>query len=141
MATEDIYRESQRRTHKLLGVYLSLLAWKQGIDCVVLEREQLLPFLDLLAMQNKRIDRVKKDVEYLFPHAFSTENSKTSVYATLYLSRLPFTPEMKTGEMTDAKRVEAFALGGIKSAIVQIPNEQEIIRVLALVTHGIADFS
>jgi hypothetical protein len=138
VATEHTYREAHRRTHKLLGVYLALTAWKQGVDCVVLEREQLLPFLDLDLMQDKRIDWVKEDVKYLFPHACTTVDSK-NVYATLYLSRLPFPREMQTG-MNDSKRVETFTAGGLKAAIIKIPKEPEIIRILGSVTHGIADF-
>src|ERR1019366_43135 len=141
MATEDTYREAHRRTHKLLGAYLALLAWKQGVDCVVLQREGLLSFLGLDRMQDKRVDWVKEDVKYLFPHAWNTVDSKTNVYATLFLSRLPFTKNMQQGTLGDKKRVEVFESGGLKSAIVSIPKEGEIIRVLAQVTHGITDFA
>lgn len=141
MATEDTYREAHRRAHKLLGVYLSLWAWKQRVDCVILQREELLPFLDLDRMQDKRIDWVKEDVKYLFRHAWNTVDSKTNVYATLYLSRFPFTGAMKAGSIPDAKRVEVFAAEGLKAAIAKIPKEAAIIRMLASVTHGIADFS
>jgi hypothetical protein len=141
VAMEETYREAHRRKHKLLGTFLALSAWRQGLDCVVLERGQLLPFLDLDRMQDKRVDWVKEDVKHLFPHALNTCDSKSGVYSTLYLSRFPIPLDAHLGSMNDAKRVEALAAGGLKSAIVKIPKEDEIVRLLACVTHGIIDFT
>lgn len=140
MTTEDIYRESQRRSHKLLGVYLSLWAWKNGVDAVIVTREQLLPFLGLERMKDKRVDWLKEDVKPYFKAAWVTVSANNNVYSTLYLTRGPFPAEVKIGIMSDQKRVEAFAKAGIRAAIVKVPKEAEIVRLLAAITHGIADF-
>ena len=141
MKPEQAYREAYRRTHKLLRrVFGPIGTWTRGLDCVILERGQLLPFLGLKAMQDKRIDWVKDDLKYLFPHAWVTVNVQSGVYSTLYMSRFPFPPGIKGGSMSDKKRAEAITSGGVRAAIVNIPQEAEIIKVLASVTHGIADF-
>ena len=139
MATADTYREAHRRSHKLLGAYLALWAWKHGVDAVMLPREQLLPFLGLERMQNKRVDWLKNDVKSLFPEAWNTVDSKNNIYASLFLSRRAFPPAVKSGSMTDQKRVEAVNLAGLKAAIVKIPKEAEIVKLLACITHGIFD--
>ena len=132
MATDGINREACRRQIKLLGIYLALLAWKHGKDCVGLPREELRPFLDLDERTSKKqIDRFTEDVKYLFPHAWITEVAKTKKYETLYLSRLTITEEMKNGVMDDPERVEVMAKGGLKAAIVKFPPESEIVRDLA----------
>ena len=141
MAKKDPYREANRRKHKLLGIYLALWAWEHKVDCVILPREELLPFLDVDTMWNQHIDCLKEDVKYLFPHAWVTEVPKTKKYQTLYLSRLVISEAIKSGTMTDPERFEAIAKGGLKAAIVKIPKESEIVRDLACVTHGIADFA
>ncbi len=120
MLTEETYREAHRRSHKLLGSYLALWAWTRKVDCVVLPREQLLPFLGLEQMRNTRIEWLKDDLEKLFPHAFTTE-SGANVYATLYLSRLPIPSDAKAGKMTDEERVEVLEAAGLNPSLSRFP--------------------
>lgn len=87
MATEDIYREANRRSHKLLGSYLAFWCWVHDVDCVVLKRNELLHYLGLKRMQNKRIDWLRADVEAMFSHARTAKNASSGNYSTLYLSR------------------------------------------------------
>lgn len=140
MTTDQTYREAHRRQHKLLGAYLALWAWKHGVDAIVVQREQLLPFLGLERMQDKRVDWLKQDIRSFFPDAWTTVDSKRNVYSTLYLSRRPFPHSVKTGSMSDQKRLEVFGTASIKAAVVKIPKEAEIVRILAGIVHGILDF-
>lgn len=138
--TDELYREAHRRSHKLVGSYLALWAWTHGVDCVILSRDQLLPFLGLKRMQGRHVEWLTEDLKTLFPYSFWTVESKTNVYATLYVSRHPIPKGPQSGSMTDEERGEAFAAAGLKTGTANIPKEAEIIRIMACLTRGIADF-
>ena len=99
MAAEDTYRESNRRRHKLFGAYLTFWAWMHKVDCVVLNRQTLLKFLDIKRMSNKRVDWMKEDLKELFPYASAMYNTTSGVYSSLYLSRLPYPNNFPWGSM------------------------------------------
>lgn len=140
MATQDTYRDANRRSHKLLGNYLALWAWTHDVDCVVLGRSTLLGFLDLQRMQNKRIDWLTTDIKPLFTHSQTLVEAKTKNYMTLYLSRVPLPPASFIGTMSDDARVKQLSVSGVAAAKVTIPTESEIVSILANAIHGIADF-
>lgn len=128
---EHMYRDAYRRQHRLLGCYLALDAWMRCIDCVVLSRDQLLPFLGLKHMQNKRITWLKNDVRDFFPHHFVTVTSSAGAYATLYLARLPIPEHDHRKKMSDVDRASLFTSTGLKSALVSIPDEEDMVAMLA----------
>lgn len=137
MATPDLYREMIRRQNRLLGTYLALWAWKQGVDCVVIPRTQLLPYLGLDRMRDDRIDWLKQDLKDMFRHTWSTIDSKSNIYATLYLSRKRIPQAVTMGSMTDEDRVARLKASGVRASIVSIPNERKIIRTLSLLLYGV----
>lgn len=142
MATDQMYREFQRRSHKLLGAYLVFWAWTNKVSCVVLPREQLLPYLGLeRRMENERIEWLKEDLIELFPYLWWTASSETNRYETLYLSRFKIPPEAKEGAKTDLERVELLKEHRLKAGVVDIPTESEIIKMMSELSHGILDFA
>ncbi len=140
MTTEDTYRDANKRSHKLLGMYLALWAWRKDIDCVVLPRSRLLPYLGLQQMRNTRIDWLTEDVKDLFRYSWRTVTTPTEVYGTLYLSRKAIPSSAKEGSMTDDRRIELLKKAGLSAAIAAIPPEEQIVSVLALMAHGVGDF-
>jgi len=140
MATEQIYREANRRSHKLLGSYLAYWCWVHDVDCVVLERGVLLQYLGLKRMKNKRIDWLKNDVKDLFGYARTLKYAKTGNYSTLCLSRCDFPLGAFAKTMSNQKRVELLREKGLASEIATIPSEEEIVSILARMIHGIGDF-
>ena len=137
MATPPEYRNALCRNHRLLASYLALWAWQKGVDCVALPRRTLLPFLGLRRMRDQRIDWLKQDVRDLFPHAWTTVDSRSNVYATLYLSRKPIPIEAHNGTMPDAKRVEKITALGLPAAVAKIPKEEALLGILGSIVHGI----
>src|SRR5688572_30564009 len=131
MGTQETYREAHRRRHRLLGSYLALSAWTKGVDCVVIQRDELLGFLELQTMQDTRIAWVKQDIKSLFPYSFTTEDDTTSVYRTFFLSRSPFPKKLRLATMEDDERVDAFNDAGLKAAIIELPLESEVVRIMA----------
>ena len=71
-APKDAYRESHRRSHRALGMFLALRAWHMGVDCVAVQRESLLRFLELQKMRDQRVDWIRDDIHDLFPHVWTT---------------------------------------------------------------------
>ena len=136
-SAEEVYRESQKRLHKTLGSYLLVKAWEMGVDCIAIQRESLLKFLKLERMKNKRIDWLKTDLKDFFPYQWTTNFSSSGTYATLYLSRFEMPIKGKSDSMTDKKRMEKFTNLGLKSAIVKVAKEKEIISSMALLSNGI----
>jgi hypothetical protein len=137
-AADAVYRETQARLHRVLGNYLAIVAWKAGIDCIILERKTLLSFLDLSKMKNVRIDWLKEDLKPLFPECHTTNTSSSGVYATLYLSRRKIPADKGVWKaMTTAKRIEILGTNGIAAAAVEIPKEKELIKKMALALAGL----
>jgi hypothetical protein len=140
MAAEDIYRESNKRRHKLLGAYLTLWSWMHKVDCVVFSRKTLLKFLELERMRNTRVDWMKEDLKELFPNASAMYTTSSGVYSNLYLSRFKFPAGFPWGSMRTVQRITRLKRKGLKTKEVKIPSESEMISTLAKVMQGIEDF-
>lgn len=136
-APKETYRESHRRSHRLLGIFLALRAWHMGVDCVAVQRKSLLQFLELQNMQNQRVDWIRNDIRDLFPYVRNTVSSEDDVYATTYFSRLPFPEAAFKGSMHDNKRCKKLRELGLSVDIVKIPDEKQLVVRVALVSHGL----
>jgi hypothetical protein len=140
VTSKQIYRRACRRGHRLLGTYLVLAAWVNKVDCVILQRTELLPYLGLERMKNKRVDWLKDDIKKLFPFAESLVEARTNNYSSLYLSRVAFPDNIFRGWNTDQERINQMGLVGVPAAIVKIPEERIIIALLARAVHGVREF-
>lgn len=137
-AADVVYRDAQARLHRLLGSYLAIVAWKSGCDCIILERDKLLPFLGLEKMKNARIDWLKEDLRSLFPICHTTTATAAGTYADLYLSRKTIPNNNGVwASMTTQKRVDILAGIGITATIIGIPGEKELVTKMALLSAGL----
>ena len=140
MSSTQIYREANRRSHKLLGLYLSIWAWTRHVECVVVERGPLLSYLDLGAMRGDRIRNFCSNVATLFPYSDAIFRSSDGLYSYMYLSRSPFPTGFPWGSLTATQRIRKLRSTGLPSAVAPIPDETVIVRLLAEMSHGICDF-
>jgi hypothetical protein len=62
MAGNDKHRDACKRAHKFLGLYLVLSAWAEKVDCVIVERKELLSYLQIERMKTIRIKWLKEDL-------------------------------------------------------------------------------
>lgn len=136
-APEITYRETHRRSHRILGMFLALRAWHMGVDCVAVNRVSLLRFLELERMRDQRVDWIRDDIKDLFPHVWTTVSSGTNIYATAYFSRFPIPQDGRLGTMSDTKRCERLTELGLKTAHVTVPRENDLVRHIALASHGL----
>ena len=137
-SSEEVYRETQMRLHRVLGAYLAMKTWKNGMDCVILERDTLLSFLDIERMRNTRIDWLKEDLKYLFKYTHTTNTTSTKTYATLYLSRVKIPSNSGVWKsMTSEERINKMKEIDIKAKILELPSEKELLTKMALISNGI----
>jgi hypothetical protein len=142
MRPDEIYRESARRSHKLLGAYLALWAWTNEVDCVVLIPTSLFSYLGLKgSMRSVRLKWMEEDLKKLFPHFKTLQSASNRSFATLILSRMEIPPNAMRGTMNVFQRVERLEANGLKASFIGIPPESEIIKMMAELSHGISDFS
>jgi len=137
-SSEEVYRETQLRLHRVLGAYLAMKSWKNGIDCVILERDTLLSFLEIERMRNARIDWLKEDLKYLFKYPHMTNTTSTKTYATLYLSRVKIPSNSGVWKsMTSEERIIKMQEIGIKAQVLELPSEKKLLTKMALISNGI----
>ncbi len=135
-SSKDIYREACRRSHRILGHYLALRAWMKRIDCLVIDRSGLLPYLGVGAMRKKRLTWLADDIKEMFPYVESVYYSGAGVYAGLYVSRLKFPQAAFHDSMSDKKRLRWLRSHGLRSSAFKVPSERQMVAVLASAATG-----
>src|SRR6266516_1098977 len=93
--TEEIYRDACRRSHRVLATYLALYAWTRRLDGLCIERDDLLEYLGLSRMEDKRVEWLKDDINPLFPHVEVYRykeyySVKKGTFDRLFIARRPF---------------------------------------------------
>ena len=138
-STENVYREHVRRTHQTMAAYLSMIAWTRNLDCVVLERDEIVRFWgDVRRVEQQRIDWLQSDVNQYFPY-FEKLSYESNKFASVYLSRRRFPTEAFSDAMSDTTRSQNLTDNGCRTAVVSLPTELEMLTQLTLVIHGLAD--
>jgi hypothetical protein len=146
MATEP-HREYCRRQHRVLGHYLSIEAWRRGLDCIALERADLEVLLGLKRFKDARIQWLRHDLQPWFPHQKSYKKTKApSSLHSLFLARVPIQQYLSNTPMTTVERVKAMGAGAPKTGrffgdagVTKRPTEEEIVSRLALLTSGLLE--
>lgn len=134
--TKEIYRESCRRSHRVLGSYLVLWAWRKGVDCVVVDRSELFWYLGIKAMRKERLQWLDQDIKDLFPYVENLSGRTGGHYST-YLSRRKFPRGVFDAYMRDDDRVGALGKHGLRAASIDLPTERKMIGQLAAVAAGL----
>lgn len=143
----DDHRLSCRRQHRVLGHFLAIQAWLRGVDCLVLEREDLEAFLGLRRFKEERVRWLQADLRPWFPHQYVIEQGSTwfSLHS-LYLSRVPIEKWIPEGNLTTEQRLAAFARHAPKAqqfspmtGSPSLVDERDVVRYLALLDSGLAD--
>ena len=135
--TKNIYRDACGRSHRILGAYLALWAWKKGADFVVLDRDQTFKYLGLGAMRERRLRWLEEDIKDFFPFQEALHSSRSGGHMSLYLSRKEFSGDAFSRTMTDEKRIKLLTEQGVRASVVgRVPSEQRMITMLATAATG-----
>ena len=145
-STEDIYREFVTRIHRTLAAYLAMVAWTRNLDCVAIDRADIVRFWGISKrVEKQRLDWFESDVKPFFPHVMTLHFSKgTKKFGGVFLARRKFPPYASNtfaAEMGDEKRAEFLTKKGFLTAVVALPSEVEMLTWLTAVIHGLADLT
>jgi len=132
----EIYRNACRRSHRILGSYLALLAWKKEVDCVIVAQDELFDYLGIKAMRKQRLRWLVHDIKDLFPHAQALYRS-TRGHVSTYLSRLKFPAGAFDERMYDDERVHVLREGGLRTVDISLPSEDRMAAFLAFTAIGV----
>lgn len=140
MYAEDAYRELCTRSHRLLGLYLSIWTWVHRLDCVVVDGKDLRDFFDVVNVRKERMKWLEKDVEVYFRHMESLFFGGSGTYASLYLSRKKFPEGIFAVAMKDDKRIETMKSRKFRAAKVALPSEKEMFEKIHTLAAGLEPF-
>ena len=144
MSTADTsQRLLAKRHHRILGLYLAVLAWTNNLDALILDRANFTRFLGLERVKTARIKQFKEDIREWFP--FTEEfYSNSDTLASLCISRVSLAC-LPTGSMFCEERVKRareshLAIAELKSLQKDIEQikEDEVISFVALLACGLA---
>lgn len=140
-APTEIYREFIRRSHSLLAIYLAVYAWRNDLDCVVLDGSQIVKFWGLhKRVETERLGWFSKDVACYFPNVEVLYLAKGGKFASIYLARRPFPLGAFRASIPDRKRTQELTSKGLNAAVANLPSEAEMLAILTSAIHGLAEF-
>jgi len=143
----DTHRESCQRQHRVLGHFLAIQAWLQGLDCIVLERAELEEYLGLERFKSERIKWLIEDLKPWFPYSseFYKTKSPSSLHS-LFVSRVMFGNWFPVEPMTTFKRISKISADKSAPRVARIKSklngggkvrEIDIVRYLAVLSSGL----
>jgi len=141
------YDEYYRRRHRIVGHYLAITAWIRGVDCIVLDRNDLQSLLSISNTGTDRVDQFVKDIKPWFKYdkPYYKPKSKTFV-RSLFLSRASLDSYLPKGLMGIDERIARAATANGELKIERfsnirgsnpIPAEMDMVSNLALLAAGI----
>lgn len=122
--SDQIYRESCRRLHRIAANFFAVKTWCAGADCVIIDRSVLERVLELERIRDIRVEWIREDVAQWFPHIASLTYKERDAVGSLYLSRYPIGQWMSEF-MTDRQRAELLHEQGIKCLMLETPGDQD----------------
>ena len=140
------YREFWRRHHRVLGLYLTLEAWQRGLDCIVLERNDVQTYLKLKRIERAHVRWLQEDLTPWFKHqVLRIRKGKQNSFHSLYLSRVPLEATFFSKPMLPEERVKEMGARGVRAGTLLNPDEtvrldeEEILPLLAALAAGLKD--
>jgi len=132
-----IYREANRRLHRVLGLYAALSAWTCDVDALVISRVSLMSALAVATLHEERVHEFFDDNESLFPYS-CVVSGKPKVQGLVIARRaLP----KRDGWLGDSAERAAQVLNesGLPTAVLELPLESEAFNRLVPTLHGLED--
>jgi hypothetical protein len=143
--TDETYRQAVSRQHRIYAHYLALYAWRRKLDCLIINRQQLLKLLNLKAIKQTRMAWFEEDFRPWFPelHTMWASNNMDRL-SSVFLSRLPVPRSALQGSMTTEMRIVCLVEEGIPAGTFlggryrgALPNEKDVVSVMSLLAGGL----
>ena len=155
---------SRTRDNRILAQYLMVQCWLHQLDCIVLERQDLLHFFEIKTVHRTQstigfhdlVDEFKYDLSSWFPYLFGINpyygiRPNAEGYCdpppvdSLWLSRLP-RGDIAKGKLSTEKRMEQLCVSGIETDLLseilpngKIPPVDDMLGELTLIATGVED--
>jgi hypothetical protein len=136
------HRENCRKQHRMIAQYLSVVAWADGLDCVVLARADMERLLGLERFKAARVGWLMHDLRPWFAHqkAYYSTRASGSIHS-LFLSRVPIDKHLPEGPMPTARRIAQMGADTPPTRLLskarRAPTEVQIVSQLALLAAGL----
>lgn len=114
-------------------------AWRKRVDCVVVHRDQLHPYLGITVRRKERLRWLAADIRYLFPYRQELYQGRGGGAGTLYLSRkkLPAGAFGPGKAMYDVDRIDLLAEQGLLAAMIErLPSERTMAQFVVSAVIG-----
>jgi hypothetical protein len=142
---DNFYRNLCARHHRILGHYLTVVAWIRRLDCIVLTRSDLQHSFGLKRFKSMRIRWLLDDLNPWFGYheAFYAAPALSSIN-TLFLSRVPLKEHLPGGRMTTEERIAQMPSSAPKTGLFRAQrwidplSESDMVAQLALFSCGLA---
>lgn len=139
-------REEFQRIHRILGNYLALCCWVNGVDAVVLDRDELYRFFGTALNDTRRVEWLAEDLRTWFPHVKKLI-FRADAPASLYLSRVSMNDDLFKERMSDSRRVREAKERGLKISLYEdihliqregfsFPTAPQIVRNMLAISMG-----
>src|SRR5712691_8031753 len=96
----DSHRELCRKQHRVLGHFLAVVSWTNGLDCIAVDRVFLEKLFGIWQLREVRVDWFKEDIAAWFPHS-ELYYYRQGKIASVFASRLPISEYLPAGKMSD----------------------------------------
>jgi hypothetical protein len=110
-------REGALRQHRTVALFAVIQCWIRGLDGICFQRDHLERLLGIERFKGTRIDWLRRDLKDAFPHQRLLVFGGTSKFASYYVSRIEFPPNIFDGQMPDEDRITQIEAAGLKIGI------------------------
>ena len=140
----EIYREACGRFHNALAHYFALWCWKEKVDCVILNREQIESLFEMGVFKTKRLRQFRADIAPWFPFFEDMRRVGSKTTSAFFLSRFEIPKEVKrlSGSPDDfagwlcVYNVKAKTFPAFPKQESNRLSENEIIQAMTLIAVG-----
>jgi hypothetical protein len=139
------HRASCQRQHRVLGHYLAVQAWLRGVDCIVVERQDLEAYLGLQRFKSERIRWLLEDLIPWFPYnsVYYMSSAESSLHS-LFLARVEIESWLPESWRSTVDIVTKLKPDAPKMGLLFSPDagkrriqESEVVRYLAILDSGL----
>ena len=134
--SSEIYRTYVKTINTQLSAYISIVAWKNGCDCILIERDDLMTCFGLKALSQERRKWLEDDCLSFFKYfkliVFAKGNNKM---ACCLFSRKEIPGPSKNQLIPNY--INELNESGLSTKLIKLPHYNIIVSRLAGLSHGI----
>lgn len=125
-------RLEAKKLHGEIGILLTLIAWRNSLECLVIDRREMSLLCGVSQFRDARLNWFREDIETWFPHIKRLIHNKNT-FSSIWLSCKPFPSDnVFSDPMADEERINRHAKLLPVSGIISITNLKPIPQVIRI---------